>query len=115
VWGDGAKGTWTLDVTSQFFSISKETFGGWFGKKIWAGSMDDYYFLQGSIRGWNPVSPASVLGSWQMKRLGVSPEEAGVAPWFMEEEVEEVKNEIEEVKKEVEEEKKEVEEGEKTS
>eukprot|EP00586_Coscinodiscus_wailesii_P012032 CAMPEP_0172497474 /NCGR_PEP_ID=MMETSP1066-20121228/100539_1 /TAXON_ID=671091 /ORGANISM="Coscinodiscus wailesii, Strain CCMP2513" /LENGTH=161 /DNA_ID=CAMNT_0013270279 /DNA_START=137 /DNA_END=619 /DNA_ORIENTATION=+ len=36
VWGDGAKGTWVVDVPSQFFSISKETFGGWGGKKIWA-------------------------------------------------------------------------------
>jgi len=23
-----------------------------------------------------------VIGQWQMKRLGVDPEEAGIAPWF---------------------------------
>eukprot|EP00957_Ditylum_brightwellii_P085171 6477312-Ditylum_brightwellii.AAC.1 len=80
IWGDGAKGKWSLDVNAQFFSISKETFGGWLGKKIWAGGVDDFYYLQGSVRGWSPLQPASVLGQWQAKRLGVDPDEAGVAP-----------------------------------
>lgn len=82
IWGDGWKGKWSIDVASQFFSISKESFGGWLGKKIWAGQADDYYYVQGTVRGWSPISPASVLGRWQMKRLGVGEEEAGVAPWF---------------------------------
>ena len=92
VWGDGAKGKWTIDVTSQFFSISKETFGGWLGKQIWAGTIEDFYYLDGTVRGWSPISPASVVGQWQAIRLGsmdggdrVSAEERGVAPWFMEE------------------------------
>lgn len=82
VWGDGSEGKWSFDAASQFFSITKESFGGWLGKKIWAGTVDDYYFMEGTVRGWSPISPASVVGQWQMKRLGVDPEEAGVAPWF---------------------------------
>mmetsp|Transcript_24715 Transcript_24715/g.42286 ORF Transcript_24715/g.42286 Transcript_24715/m.42286 type:complete len:292 (-) Transcript_24715:168-1043(-) len=95
IWGDDSQGTWTIDVPSQFFSISKETFGGWFGKQIWAGTVDDFYYLEGTVRGWSPISPASVVGQWQATRLGVvdgervTEEERGVAPWFMEpEEVE---------------------------
>jgi len=86
VWGTGAKGTWKLDEAAQFISVSQESWGGWTGKKIWAGPMDDYYFMQGTVRGWNPISPASVLGLWQMIRLGVDKEEAGTAPWLDEEE-----------------------------
>lgn len=95
IWGDDSKGKWTIDVPSQFFSISKESFGGWFGKKIWAGTIEDFYFLEGTVRGWSPISPASVVGQWQAIRLGVvdgervSPEERGEAPWFTEEEEEE--------------------------
>jgi len=88
IWGDGAEGKWTFDRASQFFSISKETFGGWGGKKIWACVIDDYYFMEGSVRGWSPLSPASVLGQWQAKRLGLDPEEMGVAPWFQEDDAE---------------------------
>jgi len=84
IWGDGGKGKWSLDVANQFFSISKESFGGWFGKRIFAGNADDYYYLQGSVRGWSPLQSASVWGQWQMKRLGVDREEAGIAPWFEE-------------------------------
>ena len=88
IWGDGAKGKWTIDVPSQFFSISKESFGGWMGKKIWAGTIEDFYYLEGTVRGWGPLSPASVVGQWQAIRLGivdgerVTEEERGVAPWF---------------------------------
>ncbi|KAL7516909.1 hypothetical protein ACHAWX_001878, partial [Stephanocyclus meneghinianus] len=88
VWGDNSKGRWVVDVPSQYFSISKETFGGWFGKKIWAGTIEDFYYLEGTVRGWSPVSPASVIGQWQAIRLGVvdgdrvTQEERGVAPWF---------------------------------
>jgi hypothetical protein len=99
VWGDGSKGKWNFDAASQFFSISKDSYGGWFGKKIWAGSVDDFYYMQGTIRGWNPISPASVLGQWQAKRLGVDREEAGVAPWFQTEE-DENEQEADEVLKE---------------
>jgi hypothetical protein len=81
VWGDGSKGKWNLDVAAQFFSISKE---GIMGKKIWAATVDDYYYLQGTVRGWSYLLPASVLGQWQAKRLGVDAEEAGIAPWFQE-------------------------------
>jgi hypothetical protein len=87
-WGDGSSGKWTVDVPSQYFSISKESFGGWFGKKIWAGNIDDFYYLEGTVRGWSPISPASVVGQWQAIRLGVvdgervTVEERGVAPWF---------------------------------
>jgi hypothetical protein len=88
IWGDGSKGKWTIDVPSQFFSISKESFGGWLGKKIWAGTIEDFYYLEGTVRGWSPISPASVVGQWQGVRLGVvdgervTAEERGVAPWF---------------------------------
>jgi len=88
-WGDGSEGKWSIDESTQFFSVSKESFGGWLGKKIWAGVVDDYYYLQGSIRGWSPLSPASVLGQWQFKRLGVSDAERGAAPWLPEEPIEE--------------------------
>jgi hypothetical protein len=89
VWGDGDNGKWNFDAASQFLSMSKETFGGWLGKKIWAGTVDDYYFVEGSVRGWGPISPASVIGQWQAKRLGVDKDEAGIAPWFEEDEEEE--------------------------
>lgn len=83
-WGDGASGSWSVDVPSQFISMTKETFGGWGGKKLWAGVMNDYYYLDGTVRGWGFFRPASILGQWQMKRLGVSDEERGAAPWFEE-------------------------------
>lgn len=89
VWGDGASGKWNFDAASQFLSMSKDTIGGWLGKKIWAGTLDDYYFVEGTIRGWSPISPASVVGQWQAKRLGVDKDEAGIAPWFQEDEEEE--------------------------
>jgi hypothetical protein len=79
VWGDNSEGTWSLDVASQFLAISKEFL---WGKQIWAGVVDDYYFVQGTVRGWTYLTPASVVGQWQAKRLGVDPEEAGTAPWF---------------------------------
>lgn len=86
IWGDNSKGFWKIDAAAQFFQISKETFGGWGGKKLWAGPIEDYYYLQGTVRGWNPIRPASVTGQLQMIRLGVDREEAGVAPWFEDEE-----------------------------
>ena len=97
VWGDGSEGTWSLDAASQFLGISKNYL---WGKQIWAGVVDDYYFSQGTVRGWTYLTPASVLGQWQARRLGVDPDEAGVAPWFDsgddEEEKEEAENEAEE-------------------
>jgi hypothetical protein len=85
-WGDKSQGKWALDVSTQFLSVSKESF---FGKQIWAGVVEDYYFQQGTVRGWNYFASASVVGQWQGKRLGVDPEEAGVAPWFEEADEEE--------------------------
>ena len=82
-WGDKSEGKWALDVASQFLSISKESF---FGKQIWAGIVDDYYYLQGTVRGWTYLQPASVLAQWQAKRLGVDPDEAGTPPWFEQDE-----------------------------
>lgn len=81
VWGDNAEGTWNFDVANQFLSASKNQ--PW-GKNIWAGVVDDYYFCRGTVRGWNFFSPASVVGQWQARRLGVEQGEAGVAPWFEE-------------------------------
>ena len=80
VWGDGAQGTWNLDVASQFLSISKESV--WKGKDIWACTVNNYYYLQGTVWGWAYLMPASVLGQWQARRLGVDPDEAGSAPWW---------------------------------
>lgn len=85
IWGDNAQGTWSFDVANQFLSFSKQSL---FGKAIWAGVVDDYYFTLGTIRGYNMWSAAAVLGQWQAKRLGVEPGEAGVAPWFQEQEEE---------------------------
>jgi hypothetical protein len=81
IWGDQSQGTWAFDTANQFLSFSKEQL---WGKDIWAGVMDDYYFTQGTVRGWNFLSAAAVRGQWQAKRLGVDPDEAGVAPWFEE-------------------------------
>ena len=90
IWGDNSEGTWSLDVASQFLTISKNYF---WGKQIWAGVVDDYYYLKGTVRGWTYLTAASVEGQWQSKRLGVDPEEAGTPPWFEdpEEDVEEEK------------------------
>ena len=85
VWGDKAQGLWNFDASSQFLSMSKDSWGGWFGKKLWAGTVDDFYFIEGTVRGWSPISAASVRGQWQAKRLGVSKDESGIAPWFEEE------------------------------
>jgi hypothetical protein len=81
IWGDNSQGTWSFDVANQFLSISKEQL---WGKDIWAGVVDDYYYTQGTVRGWNFFAAAAVRGQWQAKRLGVDPNEAGVAPWFQE-------------------------------
>ena len=86
VWGDNSEGTWSFDVASQFLTISKNYV---WGKNIWAGQVDDYYFLKGTVRGWTYVTAASVLGQWQGTRLGVDAEEAGTPPWFEEDEDEE--------------------------
>ena len=86
VWGDNSEGTWSLDVASQFLTISKNYL---WGKLIWAGQVDDYYFLKGTVRGWTYVTAASVMGQWQATRLGVDAEEAGTPPWFEEDEDEE--------------------------
>jgi hypothetical protein len=83
IWGDNSQGTWNLDAASQFLSISKENI--FTGKDIWACTVTDFYYLQGTVRGWTYLAPASVLGQWQARRLGVDPEEAGVPPWFEEE------------------------------
>lgn len=89
IWGDdqNTQGKWTLDVASQFLSISKENV--LWGKKIWACTVDDFYYLQGTVRGWNFLSAACVLGQFQAKRLGVDPNEAGPAPWFQQDTTEE--------------------------
>lgn len=87
VWGDGKTGKWTLDVASQYLSISKEYI---YGKEIWAGIVDDYYYLQGTVRGWSFWQPASVRAQWQAKRLNVDPEEAGTPPWYEETTQEEI-------------------------
>jgi hypothetical protein len=80
VWGDQSQGVWALDVASQFLSLSKENVVA--GKEIWACTVTDYYYLQGTVRGWTYWSAAAVIGQWQGKRLGVDPEEAGTPPWF---------------------------------
>jgi len=89
IWGDdnNTQGKWSLDVASQFLSISKENV--LWGKKIWACTVDDFYYLQGTVRGWNFLSAACVLGQFQAKRLGVDPNEAGTAPWFQQDNTEE--------------------------
>ena len=79
IWGDNSEGNWNFDVANQFLSVSKNAV---WGKNIWAGVVDDYYFCRGTVRGWNFFSPASVVGQWQAKRLGVEQGEAGIAPWF---------------------------------
>jgi len=79
IWGDNSEGNWNFDASTQFLSMSKNA--PW-GKNIWAGVVDDYYFCRGTVRGWNFFSPASVVGQWQAKRLGVEQGEAGIAPWF---------------------------------
>mmetsp|Transcript_16495 Transcript_16495/g.34041 ORF Transcript_16495/g.34041 Transcript_16495/m.34041 type:complete len:218 (-) Transcript_16495:371-1024(-) len=84
-WGDNSEGKWNLDVASQFLSFSKESLAG---KQIWACTVEDYYFLQGTVRGWTYWSAAAVLAQWQAKRLGVDPDEAGTAPWFLPQEEE---------------------------
>jgi hypothetical protein len=83
IWGDNSQGTWNFDKANQFLSMSKENF---FGKDIWAGVVEDYYFTQGTVRGWNFFTAAAVVAQWQAKRLGADPGEAGVAPWFEEQE-----------------------------
>ena len=81
IWGDESKGVWSVDRASQYFSISKNYL---WGKTIWAGVIEDYYYQQGAVRGWNYWSPAAVYGQWQARRLGVDSGEAGLAPWFQE-------------------------------
>jgi hypothetical protein len=83
IWGDNCQGTWNFDKANQFLSMSKENI---FGKDIWAGVVEDYYFTRGTVRGWNFFTAAAVVAQWQAKRLGADPAEAGVAPWFEEQE-----------------------------
>ncbi len=79
VWGDNAQGKWSLDVATQYVTVSKTR--PW-GKQIWACLVEDYYYMRGTVRGWSFWTAAAVEGQWQARRLGVDPEEAGVAPWF---------------------------------
>lgn len=80
VWGDQSEGVWSIDVAAQFLSLSKENIVA--GKEIWACTVSDYYYLQGTVRAWKYWSAAAVIGQWQAKRLGVGPGEAGTPPWF---------------------------------
>jgi hypothetical protein len=86
IWGDKSEGTWNWDQANQFLSFSKNSL---IGKDIWAGVVEDYYYMEGTVRGWNFLFAAQVLGQWQARRLGVDPEESGPAPWFEEDEEEE--------------------------
>jgi len=92
VWGDMSEGVWSVDAASQYVSMSKNYL---WGKSIWAGVAEDYYYLQGTVRSWSYVSAAEVDGQWQARRLGVDPEEAGVAPWFEEAEKMEAASDLE--------------------
>ena len=83
IWGDKSTGDWNFDTANQFLSVSKSA--PW-GKNIWAGVVDDYYFCRGTVRGWNFFASATVVGQWQARRLGVEKDEAGEAPWFQEDE-----------------------------
>lgn len=87
IWGDNSEGNWNFDTANQFLSVSKNAF---WGKNIWAGVVDDFYFCRGTVRGWNFLSAASVVGQWQAKRLGAEKDEAGDAPWFGEDDEDEV-------------------------
>jgi hypothetical protein len=86
IWGDSSQGKWSLDVATQYVTISKTK--PW-GKQIWACLVEDYYYMRGTVRGWTYWAAAAVEAQWQAKRLGVDPEEAGVAPWFEEKKEEE--------------------------
>ena len=90
-WGDNSEGTWNFDVASQFLTLSKDTL---FGKRIWACTTDDFYYLQGTVRGWTYLQSARVLAQWQARRLGVDPEEAGIAPWFEEQDEDDEDNAV---------------------
>ena len=79
IWGDNSQGKWSLDVATQYVTISKTK--PW-GKQIWACLVEDYYYMRGTVRGWTFWAAAAVEAQWQAKRLGVDPEEAGIAPWF---------------------------------
>lgn len=92
-WGDNSEGTWNFDVASQFLTLSKDTL---FGKRIWACTTDDFYYLQGTVRGWTYLQSARVLAQWQARRLGVDPEEAGIAPWFEEQDEDDEDNAVDE-------------------
>mmetsp|Transcript_18989 Transcript_18989/g.21199 ORF Transcript_18989/g.21199 Transcript_18989/m.21199 type:complete len:228 (-) Transcript_18989:186-869(-) len=81
IWGDNSEGKWNLDKASQYLTISKTQL---WGKKIWACIVDDYYYLSGSVRSWSFISAADSIGQWQARRLGVDKDEAGIAPWFEE-------------------------------
>ena len=45
IWGDRSRGTWKLDVATQFLSISKESL--WAGKEIWACTVSRLLLLAG--------------------------------------------------------------------
>ena len=81
IWGDNSQGKWSLDVATQYVTISKTR--PW-GKQIWACLVDDYYYMRGTVRGWSFWTAAAVDAQWQARRLGIDPEEAGEAPWFAE-------------------------------
>eukprot|EP00547_Thalassionema_nitzschioides_P000672 CAMPEP_0194213848 /NCGR_PEP_ID=MMETSP0156-20130528/14718_1 /TAXON_ID=33649 /ORGANISM="Thalassionema nitzschioides, Strain L26-B" /LENGTH=190 /DNA_ID=CAMNT_0038941977 /DNA_START=110 /DNA_END=682 /DNA_ORIENTATION=+ len=82
VWGDNSEGKWSLDVASQYITISKNYV---WGKQIWSCVVEDYYYLAGTVRSWSYLTAAAVEAQWQAKRLGADKEEAGIAPWFDEE------------------------------
>lgn len=85
IWGDNSEGKWALDKASQYITISKNYL---WGKQIWACVVEDYYYLAGTVRSWSFFTAAAVEAQWQARRLGVDKEEAGIAPWFEEEETE---------------------------
>jgi len=81
-WGIGATGVWSLD--GQFLSISRDFALGWGGKRILSCKLaqkQNEAYIEGMVRGWTPLTAASVMGQWQALRLGIDRTPYGEPFW----------------------------------
>mmetsp|Transcript_31211 Transcript_31211/g.41301 ORF Transcript_31211/g.41301 Transcript_31211/m.41301 type:complete len:249 (-) Transcript_31211:447-1193(-) len=87
IWLNGAEGTWRLNTRRRAISIYRDFKFGWGGKRIFSTALDQPYsgvYLNGTIKGWAPWSPAKIWGVWQAVKQGTDFEKWGMPPWYEE-------------------------------
>jgi len=71
-------------MSGPYLSFSRDFKFGWGGKRLFAAKLSrkqNEVFLDGLVRGWTPLEPATVMGQFQAIRLGVNRTVYGEPYW----------------------------------